>query len=329
MSAPDTIVTLGSFAFERAEVPERIPWGGRQNLSVQELIGGARVVDAMGRSDRTLEWSGIFVGSEALSRARLLDSMRVAGLPLVLSWSELSFLVLIEDFEPHFERFYQVPYRIACVVVQDLTQPISPASQLGVDEVVVNDLGTADGIVGQLNAISADVQAAMAPVTAAVATVQAAVKEVSSIATAANSVVQSILVPVAEARTAIATLTSQVGNAIENIATVGGVFPNSTVEQSIATFNDQVSNLQQQSLLVQLDSVMGRIQQNVGNTQADADLVTQAGGNLFDLAAKKYSDATKWADIARVNRIGDPRLSGINTVKLPKKTGNTGGIYDG
>ena len=57
-----TTVTLGGFAFQDFEVPERIPAGGEQMLAIHKLVGGRRVIDAMGRDDAALEWSGYFLG---------------------------------------------------------------------------------------------------------------------------------------------------------------------------------------------------------------------------------------------------------------------------
>lgn len=329
MSAPDTILLLGDFAFKASEIPEVMPWGGDQNITTHELVGGRRVLDAMGRSDRPLEWHGIFFGADATDRARQVDAIRILGLPVVVSWDRFSYVVIVKSFHPDFSRYYQIPYSIVCEVQEDQNSPTIPSSALNVDDVVANDLASADGIVGQLNTISADVAVAMAPITAAVAAVHAAVSVVSSIATAANSVVQSILTPVAALRTQIAALTSSVGNAIENVGSVGGVFPGSTVAQSIAAFNGQIAGMQQQTLLVQLDGVVGRVQMNVSNTQVDSGTVTQAGGNLFNIASQQYGDATKWADLARVNSIADPALVGVNTIKIPKNTGDSGGIYSG
>ena len=56
---PDTTINLGVFQFANHEIPERVSWGGSQRIAVHELVGGQRVLDAMGRSDRALTWSGL------------------------------------------------------------------------------------------------------------------------------------------------------------------------------------------------------------------------------------------------------------------------------
>jgi len=51
MQPSDTTVNLGAFQFALFEIPEKIHWGGSQRTAVHELVGGKRVIDAMGRSD--------------------------------------------------------------------------------------------------------------------------------------------------------------------------------------------------------------------------------------------------------------------------------------
>ncbi len=49
--------------------------------------------------------------------------------------------------------------------------------------------------------------------------------------------------------------------------------------------------------------------------------ITVAGGNLFRIAAAELGDATQWTRIARLNRIRDPMLSGVVTLRLPAQAG--------
>ncbi len=45
--------------------------------------------------------------------------------------------------------------------------------------------------------------------------------------------------------------------------------------------------------------------------------IIQAGGNLFELAARLYGDATLANIIARANGISDPFLAGVTTLLVP------------
>jgi hypothetical protein len=95
---------LGPVSFRELELPGRIEFGGRQQLAIHRLPGGARVIDAMGRDDTAVTWSGIFSGSDAAERARLLDLLRAEGMVVPLAWDAFSYLVVIEHFAAAYER---------------------------------------------------------------------------------------------------------------------------------------------------------------------------------------------------------------------------------
>lgn len=140
---PDTTVNLGDFEFADTEVPAKIPFGGSQALAVHKLIGGTRVIDAMGPDDDALEWSGLFFGQNATERALSLEAMRVAGLQQSLTWGKFSYSVIVKEFHADYERFYQIPYRISCEVVANLTTPVTTGSSATVDTAINGDAATA------------------------------------------------------------------------------------------------------------------------------------------------------------------------------------------
>ena len=94
----DVALLLGPIVFQDFEVPSGINFGGRQRLALHRLPSGSRVIDALGRDDAQISFSGIFAGSDAILRARSLDELRVAGIPLPLTWDVLFYTVLISDF---------------------------------------------------------------------------------------------------------------------------------------------------------------------------------------------------------------------------------------
>ena len=118
----DVTLTLGPVLFSGFEIPPFLSFGGTQRLAVHRLPGGARVIDAMGRDDATITWSGIFTGAAARERALLLDTLRGAGLTLPLSWDVFFYSVVISEFTAEYQAGWWIPYRIACTVVQDEVQ---------------------------------------------------------------------------------------------------------------------------------------------------------------------------------------------------------------
>lgn len=119
---------LGPVNFRGFELPQGIGFGGRQHLAVHALPGGARVIDAMGRDDADIVWSGAFSGADAADRARLLDALRAEGQALPLAWDAFCYLVAIAQFEADYRHANWVPYRLVCKVIQDLSQPAAEAA---------------------------------------------------------------------------------------------------------------------------------------------------------------------------------------------------------
>jgi hypothetical protein len=134
------IITLGGFTFEGFGIPERVPLGGEQRKQTHELLGGARVVDAMGPSEADITWSGRFQGPDALDNAHGIDALRIAGLAVPLVIDTEFRTVLITSFPWVYERFYQVLYTITCHVV---VQPITPSGGLSLDVAIALDLASA------------------------------------------------------------------------------------------------------------------------------------------------------------------------------------------
>lgn len=317
----DLVLKLGSFQFQRQEIPESIPFGGIQRLAVHDLVGGTRVVDSMGAFNAPIEWHGWLLGQNALARARALDQMRADGVAIVLQWSELSFAVVVRDFRADFQRFYQIPYRITCEVVEDLTLSTAGAPKSGVDSLISGDIASASSLVSGIGDIS---------LSGLMNTVSSAVSAVSSFANAAQSTLNGVLQPIAALRAQTQLMISSVSNTLSNVTTLGGILPNNPISTQVSKITSQIVAAQQLPALVQLDRVVGRAQLNIGSIYSSAKQVTVAGGNLLDMAAKEYGDALAWTGIAKANPQlgGDPQVSGVQTITIPPTQDNVGGLLN-
>jgi hypothetical protein len=143
----DVVLVLGPVAFSDFEVPERIAFGGAQRLAVHKLPGGQRVIDALGRDDRELAWSGVFAGPDATERARTLDLLRVQGAVLPLTWDVFYYSVVIASFEVEYRKEWWIPYRLTCTVLLDQAEPMpDPAASLSAQ--ATTDVGSAAGMAG-------------------------------------------------------------------------------------------------------------------------------------------------------------------------------------
>ena len=118
-SMSNVTLFLGPVAFQDFEIPAGINIGGDQRLAIHRLLDGTRVIDALGRDDSDISFSGVFSGDAATLRARTIDQMRVSGLPICLTWDVFFYAVIIKKFEADYRSGWWVPYRITCAVVRD------------------------------------------------------------------------------------------------------------------------------------------------------------------------------------------------------------------
>jgi hypothetical protein len=139
---PNTILTIGPVVLQRFEVPDQINIGGKQRLAVHQLTDGRRVIDSLGRDDSNISFRGIFSGSDATMRARLLDVLRVAGEPLPLTWDVFFYTVILSDFQASYERNAWIPYRITCTVLRDEAASSIPVV-VSLANIILSDINAA------------------------------------------------------------------------------------------------------------------------------------------------------------------------------------------
>ncbi len=211
-------VTLGGIGLSGLEVPARMPFGGDQKLVVHKLPGGGRVVDALGRDDRDIEWSGYFTGGTAVSRAMQLDAIRIAGQQVTLTWGAFRRNVVLKTFDCEYGSAGSLlPYRVVCVVVT-----VGPStSQPTLLSSVASDISSALGLSSLAPAVAsaATVAQAALPVGAALTggspaflSLSSAVSTASSAASAASTAADAQLASVAAAGASAGTTFGGLGN---------------------------------------------------------------------------------------------------------------------
>lgn len=280
----DTTVHLAvsggdDFSFAGAEVPEKIQFGGKQKLVTHEMVGGKRVVDAMGRSDAPLAWSGMLLGQDALRRARYLDYLRISGKQCALTWSEMYFLVVVEEFTADFERFYKIPYHISCTVVQDLAQPITTLIVPSVDDAVRQDVTALQEISGKVNdsklsKLTADLHSAIKRATSIAQAKQAELQnaqnkikakqqDIINIAKEKQAELNGIVQKLQAVQVRATELVAQANIAAGKINDLSKKFPNSTVLQHAAAFANKATAAAQLQVLDNMQNIIGRMQKNL------------------------------------------------------------------
>lgn len=316
-----TYVQLGGITFADLEVPEVISWGGDQALSVQKLIGGARVIDAMGRDDAPITWSGIFMGSSAFDRAQYLNSSRVAGQQLELSWGGLDFTVVIKSFRADYRLNVYIPYEITVEIVTDNVTSTSPNLPPDVDMQMDTDMNSASALGGNIGD---------ATLSGLMSTLNTAVSAVGTFANATQATIAGVMNPLAAVQGRVTTLLNAAQIIASGVTTPGGVLPGAPLSQNVAALTAQLASFQEQANCVQLQGFCGRMAHNTVSIGTNATSITVGGGNLFALASKYYKNQDAWTGIANANGLSDPQLSGINTLTIPalpdRKSGGVLGV---
>lgn len=95
--------------------------------------------------------------------------------------------------------------------------------------------------------------------------------------------------------------------------------------------NTQASDMMLYMQYYQLQFFLSRIQDNLNliNSAKSSPVITVVGGNLFQLAAQYYNDATQWVYIAKANNLSDPYITGIKNLIIPPYNNvDSGGILE-
>lgn len=348
-------VTLGGFVFADFEVPERlIAGGGRQRLVVHELVGDGRDIQVMGLSARPIAWSGRFRGGQAISRAQELDAIFKAGAPVALTYGEFSYTVVIEVYEPDLEgNQFEVPYTISCVV--KATEAASTSDAPSIDQMVnadhlsIQSLGAK--ITGAIAAVQAKVQSVVGvfdrvasavrsfeagpvnflfgtldPLSSALFNLASAVGAVPSFALADRSTLASVIGPLMSVQQIASAGISACEDVMGVTPDVGAEAPGVRPLVMAAVLDTQVTVATQVADLYDLHNLTARMATNLAAIGSGGAVVTVAGANLFELAARYYGDATEWTTIAKANGLTEPVLTGLRSLLIPPTASGSGGV---
>lgn len=315
---PDTVLTLGDFTFINAEVPESLPFGGEQTAKVHRLIGGKRQVDAMGPDARPIEWTGLLRGAQAVERGKQLDAMRKAGKPVECAWWDFRYTVLVQRFEADFKRFYEVPYSISCIVIDDLSDPSAPPADETAEEAVDTDLDNLDDVVGSIGS----------PVLSDLIGGLRAVRDtVGRFATATQEVISTAFDSIGLVRDEIASQISAATAGVIDRDFLGGVQIGIPVPVMAANLISDGLGFDVMAKLYEADSFLGRIERNIEAARDLGQRVVVGGGtDLYRIATQAYGKPEEWTTLARANDLLDPDIDGITELIIPPKADETGGV---
>lgn len=97
---PDVVLRVGPVAFLDMECPAKFgDLGAVQALALHEFAGGIRSIQLFGSFPRPQRWSGILIGRDAHSRARIMKQLVTSGEAVTLEWNGWSFFGVMAEFE--------------------------------------------------------------------------------------------------------------------------------------------------------------------------------------------------------------------------------------
>lgn len=166
-----------------------------------------------------------------------------------------------------------------------------------------------------------------AQLTALLAAFYAAVRAVPTFANASPSVINSVQQPLEAVISRVTTLILQVSNQI-NVSGFAGAQVGIAAQASAASITAQITVNANLLALYKMQSLLGRIANNLSAVTTSANTVPFAGGNLFALAEEEYGDALSWTAIANANGLTDPFVQGPVTLVIPPQSAQSGGVLE-
>lgn len=326
----------GPFQFLGAEVPEQITFGGAQMLCTHRMIGGLRIVDAMGADDAPLSWSGLFLYNGAAQRADFLNYIRSSGLQCKLTWGGRQYQVIVSEFKADYKYPFKIPFTITCEVVADETNPVSVPTDQSPTDAINQDSATATQMASNIgnstiSNLTGNVSSSLSAVTTTAHPIAnglvsltdtpsvGEVGPISTLSASASSAISASAAPLAALQSGTQSMIATNNATIAAVPVLGQVIPGNPMAPQIAAIIAQCAAAVQMPSLYELSAVTSRMQANVALVAdpAGTNQVVTGGGNLYQVAAQTYGDATRWTDIAAASGITDPMTTGFNTLTIP------------
>lgn len=252
-------VQLGSVSFSDIEVPEKISWGGKQDIVKQKLPGGQVVLNSMGIEFPPITWSGIFDGASALERSREPYTMMNASAIVALSWNDRSYKVLVSEYVAEDTKTNWIPYKVTCIVLSDETLSQTSAST-SLLSTVTSDIASAIGVTpAQLTSTVGTALKVAQTASTVVGAVTSGSSAFLGLSTAIGAVTGVVGGSITTANAGISSLTSAAQSAGSSILAAGSALSGVT---GMASALSNASNL---AALPIVGGLVGRVTSNLRN----------------------------------------------------------------
>ena len=302
---------LGEVELFGFEIPESLPLGGVQKLTVTEFLGrNKRAVHALGAQPRPLEWEGKFLTESALPRAMMIDTMRLRGEILDLTWGEFKCKVVISEYLFDIKHAWMIEYSIAMEILQPTEEKDNLTVVESLDNPQLGILGLMEKIQDAFLILQRAVSIGQAIARGDINAIGGALANMVGILGTVGNYVPALnfeqFRALATSATAIATTAAALAQKLERI--VGPIGLGSPIAESLSI----------SSSATVLASLIARY-----TTPVPVRAVTTISTNVFRAAVEQYGDLDRWSDIADTNNINRVVVTGARNIQLPAYRGRT------
>jgi nucleoid-associated protein YgaU len=254
-----------------------------------------------------------------------------------LTWESFQYTVVISEFKADFNKRFWIQYSMSCQVVEDEVDAIPVPATPSPNDALKQDSATATQLSLQVNL--QDIVAAVQAVGTAIVNVTNAAQPIanglvslnapqigpqvgpsSTLSVATNTAIQAARAPLAALQNAVQGAIASCEQGVEALPSLGYIDPTQSMSGQVNALVAQCNAAAQLPSLYELNALTFRMEDNldlVADPAGNNQIVT-GGGNLYQLAAQEYGDATRWTDIADASGINDPMMTGFNTVTVPQ-----------
>ena len=239
-------LSLGTVDFEDFAVPEDVKFGSTQNITEHRLIGGKKVYDSNGGEDKPISWSGLFLSTDADTKAAQLKAMAEAGRTVILAWGSYNYSVIVKDVDLTY-KLNRIAYSITCLVKSASPAAASSPSLL---QSVQSDVSNANTTVTN------------AAIGTQITNTNSSLTGLTSLPGSSSVQTTNLLQGLTFTQSAIQLQMQAASNTIFQLGSLGG---EATTTQTIAALSRASAALASFENLAQVGSLVGRATNNVTN----------------------------------------------------------------
>ena len=301
--ATGTVLTFPGLA-----QPQALDIANTQQLAVHDLIGGGRVVEALGRKMTPVSWEGVLLGAPmAFDTGLALQALAASGGSTLLTWERFRLRGLISALSLSCESPFRISYKITFTPSDDLSEPLSAQGQTP----------SAVGITSAFQAVQALASSlGDAQLGAQLERSVQSLTQIASLTGASQGQILTVLQPASQALSRAAALLAETDAGLGAGSPLGGA----------ADLQQRTAAALGGATLVSVKNRLSQVIAQLGDLTSGSPGLTIAGGDLMQIAAQTYGSALDWTTLAQANGLTDPSLTGLNTLVIPAISSGSDGV---